>query len=190
MFHGGSLESAARSGREIRRLRCPRGYGENTNESCRFNRAKPILYVEDDADDILIMERAFARAGIKNPLRCTADAHKALELIHPKPAGRQDAGAALVLLDLNLPKGSGFDLLKLIRTTPPTSTIPVIVMTGSHDEKDIQRAGILGANGYLVKPTDPDTLIKIVSTIRDYWLGNDQFIRQAAGIPFQEIKPS
>lgn len=149
---------------------------------------KPILYVEDDADDVFSMERAFARVGIKNSLHCTAIVNDAFDFIHNKDARKGGIGAALVLLDLNLPGGSGFDLLKRIRTTPPTSAVPVIVVTGSHEERDIRRAALLGANGYLVKPDDPEALLQIVKTIQDYWLGNDQFIRQAAGIPFQEIR--
>lgn len=149
---------------------------------------KPILYLEDNADDVFSMERAFARVGIKNTLHCTADVNEAFEFVHTKDARKNSVGAALVLLDLNLPGGSGFDLLKRIRTSPATSTVPVIVLTGSHEESDIRRAALLGANGYLVKPDEPEALLQIVKTIHDYWLGNDQFIRQAAGIPFQEIR--
>lgn len=149
---------------------------------------KPILYVEDDADDVFSMERAFARAGIKNSLHCTANANEAFDFVHTKSARKNGVGAALVLLDLNLPGGSGFDLLKRIRTAPRTSTVPVIVITGSREESDVRRAALLGANGYLVKPDDSEALLQIVKTIQDYWLGNDQFIRQAAGVSFQEIR--
>lgn len=152
--------------------------------------AKPILYVEDNTDDIFSMERAFARVGIRNPLHCTPDVNEAFAFVYNKGGRRDVIGAALVLLDLNLPQGSGFDLLKRIRTTPPISTVPVIVVTGSHEKSDIQRAGLLGANGYLVKPDDPEALLQIVKTISDYWLGNDQFIRYAAGVSFQEIRAS
>jgi two-component system, response regulator len=150
---------------------------------------RPILYVEDDADDIASMERAFARVGIKNPLHCIGDINDAFARIGRKSTGADTVGAALVLLDLSLPSGSGFELLKRIRTSPAASTVPVIVVTGSHDESDIRRAAMLGANGYLVKPDKPELLIQIVTTIRDYWLGNDQFARQATGISFREIRP-
>ncbi len=77
---------------------------------------------------------------------------------------------SLILLDLKMPGLSGHEVLKWIRTRPETCTIPVIVLTSSHQDSDIRRAYILGANGYLVKPGTPAELLTMVEGIKNYWL--------------------
>lgn len=138
---------------------------------------KPILYAEDEADDITFMVRAFQRAEIIHPLKTVADGDEALAYLagsgkyadrelHPLPG--------LVMLDLNLPLTSGFDVLKWIRTTPSVAALPVLILTSSSLESDMHRCSALGANGYLVKPGQQERLLEMVKAIKNYWLSHDR----------------
>lgn len=144
---------------------------------------KPILYAEDEPDDIFFMQRAFEQAEIKQPLQTVSDGDEAIAYLsglgkytdrkrYPLPA--------LVLLDLNMPQSSGFEVLKWIRSTPSLSTLPVLVITSSSQESDIQRASLLGANGYMIKPGKPDELLSMVKAFKDYWLAHDRLADKAA----------
>ena len=138
---------------------------------------KPVLYAEDDENDVFLMERAFKQAGIGNPLHIVTNGTLAIDYLagsglyanreeHPMPC--------LVLLDLNMPGKSGLDVLKWIRTQPRISTLPIVVITSSNQDSDIHRAYLLGANGYLIKPGKPDELLVMVKGIRDYWLAQNR----------------
>jgi CheY-like chemotaxis protein len=138
---------------------------------------KPVLYAEDDEDDVFLMQRAFSKAGIPNPLRTVQDGNEAVDYLagngsfgdreqHPMPC--------LMLLDINLPGKSGLEVLKWLRAKPATGIIPVVVLSSSNQESDIHRAYILGANGYLVKPGQPDKLLAMVRGINDYWLAQNR----------------
>lgn len=134
---------------------------------------KPVLYAEDEANDAFFLQRAFARAGVEQKLIVVPDGQEAIDYFsgagaysnrdeHPLPC--------LLLLDLNMPRKSGMDVLKWVRSDPRFSTLPVIVLTSSLHDADIHRAYIQGANAYLVKPTDPGELVPTVKTIKDFWL--------------------
>jgi len=134
---------------------------------------KPILYAEDEENDAFFMQRAFRQAGISTPLVIAANGQEAVDYVfgagrfadrtaHPSPC--------LVLLDLNMPRLSGIEVLKQIRMTPTTAALPVVVITSSAHDSDIHRAYVQGANGYLVKPSKPDELLAMVKAIKDYWL--------------------
>jgi CheY-like chemotaxis protein len=138
---------------------------------------RPILYAEDEEDDAIFMERAFKQAGISHRLIIVPDGQEAIDYCagagsyfdreeHPLPC--------IVLLDLNLPKKSGLEVLKFIRSTPPISTLPVIVITSSLQDADIHRAYLQGANAYLVKPSRPAELVTTVKTIKDFWLAQNR----------------
>lgn len=134
---------------------------------------KPVLYAEDDENDVFLMERAFKQAGILNSLRIVSDGKGAIEYLSgsgPYANREEHPVPCLLLLDLKMPGKSGFDVLKWVRTQPATSTLPVVVLTSSNQDSDIHRAYLLGANGYLIKPGKPDELLVMVKGIRDYWL--------------------
>ena len=135
-----------------------------------------ILYAEDEEDDAFILQRAFRRAAIRNPLVIMPNGKMAMEYLsgtglyadrgrHPVPC--------LVLLDLNMPGKSGLDLLKWIRAKPSTCTLVVLVITSSSQHADIHRAYLLGANGYLVKPGNQQELVTMAKAIKDYWLAHN-----------------
>jgi CheY-like chemotaxis protein len=141
------------------------------------NSNKPILYAEDEENDVFLMERAFKKADIPNPLRIVPDGRLAVEYLagagtyadreaHPMPG--------LILLDLNMPGKHGLDVLEWLRAQPATSTLLVVVFTSSNQDRDIHRAYSLGANGYLIKPGKPDELLVTVKLIKDYWLGHNR----------------
>jgi CheY-like chemotaxis protein len=134
---------------------------------------QPILYAEDEENDVFFLQRAFRQAGISHPLVVAPDGQDAIDYfagdgrysnrgLHPLPC--------LVLIDLNMPKKSGFDVLTCLRGESVGVITPVIVLTSSLHEGDIQRAYRLGANAYLVKPTRPDELINVAKAIKDFWL--------------------
>lgn len=132
-----------------------------------------ILIVEDNADDVMLLQRAFRKANLINPLRVVADGQAAVDYL----AGRApyDDRAeyplpALVLLDLKLPKLGGHEVLDWIRTQPGLRRLPVAVLTSSRESPDINRAYDLGANSYLAKPVDFDSLLDMVKTLQLYWM--------------------
>lgn len=142
-----------------------------------------ILVVEDSADDVLFIRRAFGKAGLVNRLRFLSDGESAIAFfegageygdraLHPLPG--------LVLLDLKLPRRSGFEVLERLRSLPDTRRTPVVVLTSSAEERDVGRAYDLGANSYLVKPVAFDELLELARRLDLYWLRtNRAFLRPA-----------
>jgi CheY-like chemotaxis protein len=144
----------------------------------------PILYAEDDENDALLAALAFERAEIRNPLAIVPGGQQAIAYLegtgqyadraqHPLPC--------LVLLDVKMPGRSGLEVLKWVRSQPGLCTLPVLMLTSSNQEGDIQRAYMLGANGYLEKPSKPDEMFVIAKAIKGYWL---MLNRSAVGEPF------
>ena len=132
-----------------------------------------ILLVEDEENDVLFMEMALEKAGLMSALQVAEDGEEAINYLsgkgefadrtrHPLPA--------LVLLDLKLPRVMGMDVLKWIREQEALDTMVVIMLTSSQQRSDIERACALGANSYLVKPSNPLALTEIVDLVKRYWL--------------------
>lgn len=135
--------------------------------------AKPILIVEDDPDDRFLIQRAFQKSKLTNPLRLVGDGDEALAYLLGEGAFADrniNPDPAVVLLDLKLPRRSGLEVLEWIRGRPaPIGHLPVVVLTSSRESSDLQRAYDLGANSYLVKPVDFDGLLNMVATVGLYW---------------------
>lgn len=139
--------------------------------------SRPILYAEDDENDVFFMQRAFKQAGVVNPLRTVPDGKHVIDYLEgrePYANRLENPMPCLILLDLSMPGKSGMDVLKWVRSQPFTSALPVIVLTSSNQESDIQRAYVLGANGYLIKPGRPDELQLMVKGVSDYWLSHNR----------------
>ncbi|MFW6158298.1 MAG: response regulator [Planctomycetota bacterium] len=132
----------------------------------------PVLLVEDDPDDVAITRRAFRKGKIANPLHVVRDGEEALEFL--RRTGRYEAASAprpgLVLLDLNLPRVNGREVLHIVKGTPGLKRIPVVVLTTSDQESDITDCYDRGANTYITKPVDFHKFIQAVTTIGRYWL--------------------
>jgi CheY-like chemotaxis protein len=133
---------------------------------------QPILLIEDDENDIFFFERAAKKAEIRQPLVIVRDGREAVEyfqkLSPPNPI------PCLIVLDLNLPQRNGLEVLEWIRAQPLPKIVPVVVLTSSTSDKDIQQAYEMGANSYLIKPGDPDKLVALVKLAKEYWLTANQ----------------
>ena len=129
---------------------------------------RPILLVEDNPMDIDLTRRAFLRRKLANPIEVAEDGEAALAYLP-----RWEAGAPLpiiILLDLKLPMVDGLEVLRQLKSHPQFHTIPVVVLTSSNEDRDIQTAYELGANSYIVKPVDFDKFLGVAETVEIYWL--------------------
>ncbi len=133
----------------------------------------PILLAEDDENDVFLMGRAFDRAGIPNPLIVVHNGQEAIDYLggkgkfadrakHPMPG--------LLLLDLKMPWMDGFDVLAWLRGQPQFNTLPVVVLTSSKLQADIDKSRDLGVYDYRVKPHTFDDLVRLLDDVRKCWL--------------------
>ncbi|RMF64662.1 MAG: response regulator [Calditrichaeota bacterium] len=132
-----------------------------------------ILLVEDNANDVILIRRALQEAKVLNPLQVVKDGEQAIAYL--KGEGKYADRAkyplpVLLLLDLKLPRVSGFDVLEWLRKQKKLARIPVVVLTSSNQSQDVNRAYDLGANSYLVKPVEFDDLVKLLKTLGLYWI--------------------
>jgi two-component system response regulator len=133
---------------------------------------QPILLVEDSAEDVEATMRALRKAGLANPIHHCHDGDEALDYL--KRRGKY-AGSAkvprpgVVLLDLNLPGTDGREVLAEAKGDPELRRIPVIILTTSSDERDIQRCYEAGANSYVKKPVDLEGFLQAIQRLSDYW---------------------
>ncbi len=130
----------------------------------------PVLLVEDESSDRLIISLAFKKVAADVDLRCLSDGEEAIAYLtetHPLPQ--------LVLLDLKLPRRSGLEVLTWIRSRPDMKTLPVVVLTSSHEGPDLQKAIAIGATSFLVKSVDVTRMRELMKGVREY------VIRQATG---------
>ena len=133
------------------------------------NPERPILLVEDNPMDIDLTLRAFRKEKISNPIEVVRDGEEALALI-PKWDGGEPV-PLLILMDLKLPKVNGLEVTYQIKQHPEYKVIPIVVLTSSSENKDIQTAYEYGANSYIVKPVDFDKFTAVASEINLYWIG-------------------
>lgn len=129
-----------------------------------------ILLIEDNPADIRLTQEAFREARLQNTLHVVQDGVSAMAFIRQTAPFQQAPRPDLILLDLNLPKKDGREVLKEIKSYPHIRTIPVVVLTTSDDETDVLRSYDLHANAYLVKPIDILQFIKMIQTLEDFWL--------------------
>ncbi|HZU38525.1 MAG TPA: response regulator [Gemmataceae bacterium] len=131
-----------------------------------------ILLVEDSSTDVLMVQRAFKKAHLVNPIQVVDDGDKAVAYLGGQApyADREHYPVpVLVLLDLKLPRRSGLEILEWLRQQDRLKRLPVVVLTSSRENSDINRAYDLGANSYLVKPVDFDPLLEMIKTLGLYW---------------------
>lgn len=132
-----------------------------------------ILLVEDSADDVILMRRAFRKLGIENPLDVADDGEAAiayLQRVSEEHRGDSASLPGLILLDLKLPRLSGLEVLAWIRAQRTLRRSPVVVLTSSREAPDVARAYDLGANSYLIKPVEFQAFLDLVRTFNLYWL--------------------
>lgn len=132
-----------------------------------------ILLAEDDENDIALFQRAFRQAQIKNPLQIVRDGEEAIAYLQGdgKFADRaQFPLPTLLLLDLKMPRKSGFQVLQWVRQHPTLKALRILVLTTSSDMRDVNMAYELGANSFIVKSLDIQTFLELVSQIKHCWL--------------------
>ena len=129
-----------------------------------------ILLVEDDPGDELITREAFEHNKLRNRLHVAHDGEEGLNYLYQRGAYEDAKRPDLILLDLNLPKYDGRQLLEKIKSDPELSRIPVVVLTTSSAEEDILRSYKLHANAYVTKPVDLDQFMNAVRQIDEFFL--------------------
>jgi two-component system, response regulator len=131
-----------------------------------------ILLVEDNDSDAEMTIRALRKNHIANHLIHLEDGVAALDFIFGVGSfsGRTMINPKLILLDLKMPRMNGMDVLKKIKSDERTATIPIVVLTSSAEDPDIQNCYKLGANSYIVKPVEFDNFVKVVSDLGLYWM--------------------
>ena len=130
-----------------------------------------ILLVDDNPHDVVLIRLAFRRVGIIDTIHLVKDGEEAMRYIRGEGAyadRHQFPVPTLVLLDLKMPQTSGFEVLSWIREQPKLSAVVIVVMSGSKNDADIERAYSLGANSYLVKPSRFEEMVKMMESLKDY----------------------
>lgn len=141
-------------------------------------RATGILQVEDDETDVLLLQHAFKKADINEPVHVVNDGREAIDYLSGKGrfADRNTYPLPrMVLLDLKLPETSGLEVLAWMRNKAMLKTTVVIALTSSNQDTDIRRAYELGANSYVVKPAGLEKRLEVVGHLKGWWLRCNQF---------------
>jgi CheY-like chemotaxis protein len=135
--------------------------------------SQSVLLVEDDDNDVILIKRAFEKSRLLNPIHAVENGEEALAFLSGQGKfSDRDAFPfpALLLLDLKLPKKTGFEVIQAVRSNPDWKCLLIVVLSSSNLNPDINRAYELGANSYLVKPPDFDNLTAMLKQLQSYWL--------------------
>lgn len=138
-----------------------------------MNEAIEILLVEDTPSDVELTLRAFKKNNFANKIFVVGDGQEALDYIYKEGQFKDRETTELprlILLDLKLPKISGIEVLKVLKTDPVTKKIPIVVLTSSKEDRDIHECYNLGVNSYIAKPVDFNQFVTTVRELGLYWL--------------------
>jgi CheY-like chemotaxis protein len=138
------------------------------------NRNKPILLVDDNLMDVDLTLLAFKQAKLANPIQVARDGEEALAWIPRWEAG--ETKPVVILLDINMPKVDGLEVLQALKSHPSLRSIPVVMLTTSSVQNDVQKAYACGANSYIVKPVDFDRFMEVAKQIELYWAVLNQIV--------------
>ncbi|HWC60154.1 MAG TPA: response regulator [Verrucomicrobiae bacterium] len=130
-----------------------------------------ILLAEDDTNDVYFFQRAVKKLAIPNPVHIARDGKEAVAYLNGEGefADREKYPLpGLIVLDLNMPRQNGFEILKWLRQTPPLDQLPAVILTSSQAQRDIQQALELGAKQYYVKPSTPSKLPELLKVMMTY----------------------
>jgi CheY-like chemotaxis protein len=132
---------------------------------------KPILLVEDDVRDLELTLVALERSELANEVVVVRDGAQALDYLKREGdyAGRAAGNPAVVLLDLKLPKVDGLEVLKIVRETPELRSLPIVMLTSSHEEGDVVKSYALGVNAYVVKPVEFKAFVSAIADLGVFW---------------------
>lgn len=129
-----------------------------------------ILLVEDNAGDIRLTKEAFSEMNVRTRVHIAQDGAAALQFLRKEQLYNESPHPDLIILDLNLPKKSGFEVLVQIKENPELRSIPVIILTSSNAEGDVRKSYENHANAYILKPVDLEEYFTIVKRINEFWL--------------------
>jgi CheY-like chemotaxis protein len=135
--------------------------------------ASVILLVEDSPDDATLIQRAFQKTNMMNPVQLVEDGEEAIAYLSgtgPFADRGRFPVPALVLLDVKLPRRSGLEVLEWVRSAPSLKRLPVVMLTSSREQIDVNRAYDLGVNSYLTKPVAFEALVEMVKRVNLYWV--------------------
>ena len=129
------------------------------------------MIVEDDPNDVELTLTALSEYNLANEVVITRDGQQALDYLYCRGefAGRPDDNPAVMLLDLKLPKVDGLEVLKRVKSDERLKMLPVVVLTSSHEEKDMMRSYSLGVNAYVVKPVDFHEFVNAIKELGIFW---------------------
>ncbi|MCL7419977.1 MAG: response regulator [Methylobacter sp.] len=130
-----------------------------------MNSIQPILLVEDDQVDIMTVERGLKKLGVINKLVTVNNGEEALQYLESS----EDELPCMILLDINMPKMNGHECLKQLKSHPAFKNIPVIMLTSSMEQQDVDQGFALGISGYILKPVDYDQFIDAIQVLNSYW---------------------
>ncbi|WP_309396522.1 response regulator [Cerasicoccus maritimus] len=129
-----------------------------------------ILLVEDNPGDVILTKEAFAENKLRNEIHVASDGAEALAYLRREAGYESTPRPDIILLDLNLPKLGGREVLKAIKSDPKLKSIPVVILTTSADEVDICEAYRAHANCFITKPVDLDQFLKAIQTVHSFWI--------------------
>lgn len=135
-----------------------------------IGRPVEILLVEDSPGDVDLTLEALEDAKMRNNVSVARDGQEALDFLRGEDGFEDTPRPDLILLDLNLPKKDGREVLRIVKDDPDLKSIPVVVLTTSGDEKDVLESYEHRANAYIVKPMDFDQFFKAIQALEDFWL--------------------
>jgi CheY-like chemotaxis protein len=132
---------------------------------------KPILLVEDDKRDLELTLIALERSQLANEVVVVRDGEQALDYLNRSGdhSGRTEGNPAVILLDLKLPKLNGLEVLQSVRGTEALRSVPVVMLTSSHEESDVLRSYELGVNAYVVKPVEFKQFVSAIADLGVFW---------------------
>ena len=134
-----------------------------------------ILLVEDNPGDVRLTQEALREARVKNNLSVMTDGAEALDYLRRRGRYADSTRPDLILLDLNLPKVGGREVLRELKQDPDLKVIPVVVLTSSDADFEVDQAYKAGANSYITKPVAFDNFLKVIRSIEDFWLSIVRF---------------
>ena len=155
------------------------------------HRGRCILVAEDDADDVFLLRRAWRKAGLLHRLMDVADGIMAVGFLSGRPPFDDRAQypfPELLLLDLNLPKMNGFDVLAWLKERPDMNSLPVVVLSSSSMEADQELAMRMGAREFLTKPGDVNELIALLRGLHERWLVDDRAVPQSLSVAQEQAR--
>lgn len=131
-----------------------------------------LMLVEDDENDVRITKRALKKSGLDGELIVTRDGQEALDYLYSRPPfdDGQHRRPGLVLLDINIPKVNGIEVLRTLKEDPALRAIPVLMLTTSTRQEDVAAAYAHGANGYICKPIQFSRFVEVIRSLAEYWI--------------------